>query len=188
MSRVTNTDLQNASGQKSFVIWFTGLPSSGKTTLAFHLKEKMELKGFRIYLLDGDQLRTGLNSDLGFTEKDRSENIRRAAEVAKLFADAGHVVLATFISPFEKDRVMAAQIIGKERVKLIYVKCPLEVCERRDVKGLYKKARAGEIKHFTGLDSPYEVPLNPDIVVNSFDTSVEDSVNFIFQRLILNGN
>jgi adenylyl-sulfate kinase len=167
------------------VIWFTGLPSSGKTTLANALKEKLESGNLKTYLLDGDQLRAGLNSDLGFSEKDRSENIRRAAEVARLLADAGFVVLATFISPFAIDRAKAKQIVGKERFKEIYVRCPLAVCEERDVKGLYKKARAGELKQFTGLDSPYEEPQHPDLVVNSFDQTVEDSVNFVFQNLLL---
>ena len=166
------------------VLWFTGLPSSGKSTLAFHVEERLERKGLRVYLLDGDQLRAGLNSDLGFSDTDRSENIRRAAEVAKLFADAGHIVLATFISPFERDRGKACEIVGRERIKIVYVKCPLEVCESRDVKGLYKKARGGEIKHFTGLDSPYEEPSSPDIIVQSSDNSIDDSVNFIFQHLI----
>ncbi len=176
MSRVTNTDLQNASRQKSFVIWFTGLPSSGKTTLASHLKEKLERKGLRIYLLDGDQLRAGLNSDLGFSEQDRSENIRRAAEVAKLFADEGHVVLATFISPYEVDRAKAIQIIGQEKCYLVFVDCELTVCEARDVKGLYKKARCGEIKHFTGIDAPYERPLHPDQIINTSAQSLEDCI------------
>ena len=158
------------------VIWFTGLPSSGKTTLAFHLKERLERKGLPIYLLDGDQLRAGLNSDLGFSEKDRSENIRRAAEVAKLFADAGQVVLATFISPYEADRENALNIIGPERFFLLFVDCELTVCEARDVKGLYKKARRGELKQFTGIDAPYERPLHPDQIINTSALSLEECV------------
>ena len=158
------------------VIWFTGLPSSGKTTLAFHLKERLERKGIPIYLLDGDQLRAGLNSDLGFSEKDRSENIRRAAEVAKLFADAGHVVLATFISPYEVDRAKAIEIIGREKCYLVFVDCDLTICEARDVKGLYKKARRGELRHFTGIDAPYERPLHPNQVINTSALSLEECV------------
>jgi adenylyl-sulfate kinase len=167
------------------VVWFTGLPSSGKTTLASHLKVKLEKQGLQVYLLDGDVLRTGLNSDLGFSEKDRSENIRRAAEVAKILADVGFIVLATFISPFAADRLRAKQIIGKDHFKEIYVRCPLAVCEQRDVKGLYQKARAGEIKQFTGLDSPYEEPMHPDLAVDSFGQTVDESVKFILQYLIL---
>jgi len=158
------------------VIWFTGLPSSGKTTLAFHLREKLERLGLRVYLLDGDQLRSGLNSDLGFSEKDRSENIRRAAEVARLFADAGHVVLATFISPYAADRAKAIQIIGRNRFYLVFVDCELTICEARDVKGLYKKARGGEIDLFTGIDAPYERPLHYDQVVNTSMLSLQESV------------
>ena len=158
------------------VIWFTGLPCSGKTTLSFHLKERLERKRLRIYLLDGDQLRAGLNSDLGFSEKDRSENIRRAAEVAKLLADAGYIVLATFISPYEVDRENAANIIGSERFYLVFVDCQLEICEGRDVKGLYKKARLGELKHFTGIDAPYERPRHPDAIINTSKLPLEECI------------
>lgn len=168
--------MQTILSSSGAVIWFTGLPSSGKTTLALHLKERLERKGLRIYLLDGDQLRSGLNSDLGFSEKDRSENIRRAAEVARLFADAGQVVLATFISPYEVDRAKAIQIIGREKCYLVFVDCELTICETRDVKGLYKKARRGEIKHFTGIDAPYERPLHPDQIINTSVHSLEKCV------------
>ncbi|MEK6781269.1 MAG: adenylyl-sulfate kinase [Bacteroidota bacterium] len=163
--------------KKGVVIWFTGLPSSGKTTLAIHLRKKLENNREKVYLLDGDQLRSGLNSDLGFLEKDRSENIRRAAEVAKLLADSGLIVLATFISPFEMDRVKACNIIGRDRFFLVFVDCELEVCELRDVKGLYKKARLGEIKNFTGIDGPYEKPLHPDIIINTAKLSLEECVS-----------
>jgi adenylyl-sulfate kinase len=166
------------------VIWFTGLPSSGKTTLAFHLKERLERKGLLIYLLDGDQLRAGLNSDLGFSERDRSENIRRAAEVAKLLADAGYIVLATFISPYEADRANAGNIIGPERFYLVFVDCELAICEGRDVKGLYKKARLGEVKHFTGIDAPYNRPVHPDTIINTSKLPPEGCIQEL-ERFIL---
>jgi len=166
------------------VIWFTGLSGSGKTTLATELKDKLTRKDAKVYLLDGDQLRSGLNSDLGFSKAHRSENIRRAAEVAKLFCEAGYCVLATFISPFESDRNLARQIIGHYRFKEVFVQCPLAVCEQRDVKGLYKKVRAGLITQFTGIDSPYEEPTYPDITIYSNEQSVEAAVNLILKKLL----
>jgi len=168
----------------SSVIWFTGLSGAGKTTLATELKVKLVQVGLPIYLLDGDQLRAGVNADLGFSNKDRSENIRRAAEVAKLFCEEGYCVLATFISPFESDRSLARQIIGHYRFKEVFVHCPLDVCEQRDVKGLYKKVRAGLITHFTGIDSPYEEPTSPDIIIYSNEQSVETAVNLILEKLL----
>ncbi len=168
----------------SSVIWFTGLSGAGKTTLATELKVKLEQLGLPIYLLDGDRLRAGINADLGFSHKDRSENIRRAAEVAKLFCEEGYCVLATFISPFESDRNLARQIIGFDRFKEVFIHCPLAVCEQRDVKGLYKKVRAGLITHFTGIDSPYEEPTSPDITIYSNEQSVEDAVNLILKKLL----
>lgn len=168
----------------SSVIWFTGLSGAGKTTLATELKVKLEQIGLPVYLLDGDLLRAGINADLGFSHKDRSENIRRAAEVAKLFCEAGYCVLATFISPFESDRSLARQIIGHHRFKEVFVQCPLAVCEQRDVKGLYKKVRAGLITQFTGIDSPYEEPTSPDVVIHSNEQSVEGAVNLILKKLL----
>lgn len=168
---------------RSTVLWFTGLSGAGKTTLATELKKQLKRNGVRVYLLDGDQLRSGLNADLGFAKEDRSENIRRAAEVAKLLCDEGYYVLATFISPFEADRAIARRIIGSDRFKEIFVQCPLSVCEQRDVKGLYKKARAGMLMQFTGIDSPYEEPKISDITIHSNEQSIDEAVNLILNRL-----
>jgi adenylylsulfate kinase len=165
------------------VVWFSGLSGSGKTTLASHLELKLSQKGFGVYVLDGDVLRTGLNSDLGFTDRDRSENIRRAAEVASILAQTGLVVLATFISPFEKDRNNARQIVGLNFIE-IFVDCPLEVCEKRDTKGLYKRARGGLIKNFTGIDSNYERPSKPEIIVKTDILTLEESVNFLENEIL----
>jgi len=168
----------------SSVIWFTGLSGAGKTTLATELKVKLEQLGLPVYLLDGDLLRVGINAGLGFSNKDRSENIRRAAEIAKLFCEEGYCVLATFISPFESDRKLARQVIGHDRFKEVFVHCPIAVCEQRDVKGLYKKVRAGLITQFTGIDSPYEEPISPDIIIYSNEQSVEVAVNLILKKLL----
>jgi len=152
--------------QKPSCLWFTGLSGSGKSTLANALEKKLFEMGKRTYILDGDNLRLGLNSDLGFTDSDRVENIRRVTEVAKLMVDAGLIVLVTFISPFDRDRKIArSKFEGGEFIE-IYLNTPLEECERRDPKGLYKKARAGMLKNFTGIDSPYEPPSNPDITIH----------------------
>ncbi|HNV30342.1 MAG TPA: adenylyl-sulfate kinase [Cyclobacteriaceae bacterium] len=166
------------------VIWFTGLSGAGKTTLATEIKNQLELRGVRVYLLDGDQLRSGLNADLGFSQEDRTENIRRAAEIAKLLCDEGYYVLATFISPFEKDRSMARRIVGSGRYREVFVQCPLVICEQRDVKGLYKKARSGAISQFTGIDSPYEEPRFSDIIIHTDEQSVAEAVNLIFKKLL----
>lgn len=156
-------------GHKGCVLWFTGLSGSGKSTAANKLEELLAGQGAQTYLLDGDNVRFGLNSDLGFEEKDRRENIRRVGEIAKLFADSGTIVSVAFISPYREDRARAREIAEKAGLPFleIYVKCSLAACESRDPKGLYKKARAGEIKNFTGLDAPYEEPLSPDIVLES---------------------
>ena len=155
------------------VIWFVGLSGSGKSTLASELENRLFQKGFNTYILDGDNIRSGLNNDLDFSSESRKENIRRISEVAKLFADAGTIVLTAFISPFEVDRKTARQLIGEQDFVEIYVDCPLEVCEERDVKGLYKKAREGKIKNFTGIDSPFEIPENPEIIVDTANNSLE---------------
>jgi bifunctional enzyme CysN/CysC len=148
------------------VIWFTGLSGSGKSTLANALEVRLYQQGFHTYILDGDNIRLGLNKDLGFSEQDRGENIRRVAEIAKLMLDAGLIVMTAFISPFQKEREMAKEIIGKSNFVEIYVNTPLAICEERDIKGLYKKAREGKIPNMTGINSPYETPLNPDLVVS----------------------
>lgn len=161
-----NRDLRNSrNGHSSFTVWFTGLSGSGKSTLASLLEKQLFEEGRQVYILDGDNIRTGLNKDLDFTDEGRKENIRRIAEVARLFNDAGVVVLTAFISPFREDRELARSIIGSDHFIEAWVNTPLEVCEARDVKGLYKKARNGEIRHFTGIDSPFEAPEKPDVVL-----------------------
>ncbi|HAG06279.1 MAG TPA: adenylyl-sulfate kinase [Cryomorphaceae bacterium] len=158
---------EKALGQRGQVLWFTGLSGSGKSTLANDLEVQLHAQGRHTFLLDGDNLRHGLNGDLGFSEADRTENIRRVAEVAKLMADAGLIVLTAFVSPFAADRDKARSIVGTERFVEIYVDCPLEVCESRDVKGLYAKARQGLIPDFTGISSPFEAPAQPDVHVRT---------------------
>ena len=167
-------------GQKPSCLWFTGLSGSGKSTLANELEKKLFEMGKRTYILDGDNLRLGLNSDLGFTDSDRVENIRRVTEVAKLMVDAGLIVLVTFISPFDRDRKIARSKFEEGEFIEIYLNTPLEECERRDPKGLYKKARAGMLKNFTGIDSPYEPPSNPDITIHP-TSNLDELIN----RLIL---
>lgn len=164
-------DREKLLGQQSKVIWFTGLSGSGKSTLAIALERELNQRGILCYLLDGDNIRTGINNNLGFSEADREENIRRIAEVSKLFVDCGVVTLAAFISPTNEIRKNAAQIIGEENFVEVFVSTPLEVCEQRDIKGLYQKARKGEIRNFTGISSPFEAPENPAI---SIDTSTAD--------------
>ncbi|MBQ3558752.1 MAG: adenylyl-sulfate kinase [Agathobacter sp.] len=170
-------------GQKPVTIWFTGLSGSGKSTLANELEKVLTLQGKHTMLLDGDNIRMGLNQDLGFDEKGRIENIRRIAEVAKLMNDAGLIVLTAFISPYESDREKAREIIGTENFIEVYVCTPLEVCEKRDVKGLYKKARDGKIPNFTGISSPYEVPQNPSLVVDTSKVSIEQAVEAVMHKL-----
>jgi len=155
------------------LLWFTGLSGSGKSSLASSLEVHFFNLGYNTYILDGDNIRGGLNADLNFSDSDRTENIRRIAEVSKLFLDAGVIVLTAFISPFKKDRDFARELVGQANFFEIHVDCPLEVCEKRDVKGLYKKAREGKIKDFTGIDSPFEAPTNPDIRVNTANNSIE---------------
>ena len=180
---IKKEDRQRLKGHKSAILWFTGLSGSGKSTVAHKLEEKLFEMGIHTYVLDGDNIRTGLNKDLGFSAEDREENIRRIGEVAKLFVDAGIMVLSAFISPYIKDRETVRNLVNKGEFIEIYVKCPLEVCEQRDVKGLYKKAREGIIKNFTGIDDPYEEPLNPEIVVETDKETLEESVNKIINYL-----
>ncbi len=168
--------------QKTKTIWFTGLSGSGKSTLANELEKRLVAMGRHTMLLDGDNIRMGLNKNLGFTEADRVENIRRIAEVAKLMNDAGLIVLTAFISPYQKDRENAKEIIGDDFFE-VYVSTPIEECEKRDVKGLYKKARKGEIPNFTGITSPYEIPETPDMEINTQEISLEDAVNSIMEKL-----
>jgi adenylylsulfate kinase len=168
--------------QKGKVLWFTGLSGSGKSTIANALAKELHSKGKLCYILDGDNIRHGLNNDLDFSSKDREENIRRISEVAKLFADCGVIVITAFISPFIKDREKARKLIGNDFTE-IFIECPLEECEKRDPKGLYSKARAGEIENFTGIHQEYESPTNPEITVNSSELEIEECVNSILHKI-----
>ena len=170
--------------QRAIVVWMTGLSGAGKTTLALGLSWELTSKGFITKVLDGDDIRTGINNDLGFSDTDRFENIRRVAEVSKLFLDCGIICISSFISPTNEIRKMVRNIIGTDNYFEVYVNAPIEVCESRDVKGLYKKARRGEIKYFTGIDSPFIVPDNPSIVINTDAQSVEESIKKLAEILI----
>lgn len=167
---------------KGCCIWFTGLSGSGKSTLANILELKLNKLGVHTYLLDGDILRKGLNNDLGFTEKDREENIRRAGEVAKLFVDAGIIIISAFISPYEKDRNKVRCLIPDNKFIEVFVDTEFDICEKRDIKGLYKKARNNEIKNFTGITAPYEKPTNPDLILkNNFEREIELNIDLILK-------
>ncbi len=180
---LTKEDRQKLKGHKSVILWFTGLSGSGKSTIAHALEEKLFQRKVHTYVLDGDNIRKGLNKDLGFSPEDRKENIRRLGEVAKLFVDAGILVIVSAISPYRSDRQFVRNLVEPGEFVEIYVKCPLEICEARDPKGLYKKARKGIIKNFTGIDAPYEEPENPEIVIESDKESVEEAVNKIIRYL-----
>lgn len=179
------TDRERLNGHRGRVLWFTGYSGAGKTTLACALETALHQRGIHTYLVDGDRIRQGLSRGLGFSAGDRSENIRRIAEVSRLMADAGLVVLTALISPFRSDRLMARQIIGAERFSEIFVDTPLHVCEARDVKGLYRKARSGSIPDMTGVSSPYEVPLDPDYVAQGAGGSVDATVTDMLRALDL---
>jgi len=165
------------------LLWFTGLSGSGKSAIANEVEIYLHESKHHTYLLDGDNLRQGINSDLDFSEASRIENIRRIGEISKLFLDAGIIVLASFISPFEADREKAKKLVGEENFIEIFINCPLEICEQRDVKGLYAKAREGKIKNFTGIDSPYEIPKKPNIAIHSHLETIEESKNKIITYL-----
>jgi adenylylsulfate kinase len=179
---VTRRDRERLLGQRSAVVWFTGLSGSGKSTLAHALEERLTKTGRLVYVLDGDNVRHGLCADLGFTPADRTENIRRIGHVAALLADAGALVLTSFISPYRSDRAQARAIAGEPFLE-VFVDAPLDVCEARDPKGLYRKARKGEIAEFTGVSAPYEAPENPDLHVRSGAASITDSVELVHQLL-----
>jgi len=174
---------ETLNGHMSANLWFTGLSGSGKSTLAHAIEERLHLMGCRTYVFDGDNVRHGLCGDLSFSAEDRTENLRRIAEMVNLFLDAGVLSLTAFISPLEVDRAMVKEIIGPENVIEVYCNCPLEICEQRDVKGLYKKARAGEIKNYTGISSPYEAPANPDIDIDTGFLPLRECVNIIIEDL-----
>ena len=174
---LTREDKQKLLKQRAKVLWFTGLSGSGKSTIAKGVEAVLHEKGFLVMVLDGDNVRTGINNNLGFSDEDRKENIRRIAEVAKLFLNCGVVTICTFVSPTIEIRELARNIIGKDDFVEIYVNTPLEECERRDVKGLYAKARKGEVKDFTGISAPFEAPVNPDLEIRTENKSVEQSVN-----------
>lgn len=182
-TKVSAEERQRLMNQKPKLIWFTGLSGSGKSTLAVQLESALHAKGFKTYLLDGDNIRSGLNKDLTFTDDARIENIRRISEVSKLFLDAGVVLLSAFISPFQADREQVRNIVGPENYIEVFVDAPLEVCEQRDVKGLYKKARAGEVRNFTGISSPYERPTHPDVVIATDKVSVEEAVGVLVREI-----
>lgn len=181
LDRVQRENLLN---QKSKVLWFTGLSGSGKSTIAIALEKELYARGFHCYLLDGDNVRSGLCSNLSFTAEDRKENIRRISETSKLFVDAGVICINAFVSPTIEVRQMAKEIIGEDDFVEVFINTPLEVCEARDVKGLYKKARAGEIKNFTGIDAPYEAPVNPKIEIKTVEQSIKEACDKIIKFLI----
>lgn len=186
--KISHAERSAKNGHQPACLWFTGLSGSGKSTLANAVEQLLFANGYHTYILDGDNIRNGINKDLDFSEAGRIENIRRIGEVAKLFCDAGVVVLAAFVSPFKNDRKILKDLMG-DRFYEIFVDAPVEVCEQRDVKGLYKKARAGEISNFTGISSPFEAPENPDLHIYTADETIETStervIQFISQKLKL---
>ena len=180
-SKITCEQRKKAMRQEPRLIWLTGLSGSGKTTLALRLEHYFFSKGFKVFMLDGDNVRNGLCSDLGFTEDDRKENLRRVAEVARLMLDAGLIIICAFISPNCEDRLAIKKVVGEDRFVEVYVNCTVEVCEKRDVKGLYAKARKGIIPNFTGVSAPYDPPVLPDIELRTGEETVEESVAKLIQ-------
>ena len=180
---LTRADKEQLLGQRGMMIWFTGLSGSGKSTIAIALERELQRRRLLCRILDGDNIRSGINSNLGFSPEDRVENIRRIAEVGKLFVDTGIITLAAFISPTNELRRMAARIIGEQDFYEVYVSTPLEECERRDVKGLYAKARRGEIRDFTGISAPFEVPEHPALSLDTSQITVEESVDRILKLI-----
>ena len=181
--RITKEDRRKLMKQRGVIIWLTGLSGSGKSTIAVELEHALVENKQQAYILDGDNIRHGLNKNLGFSPEDRSENIRRIGEVAKLFVDANIITITAFISPYREDRDSARALANEGEFIEVYVKCPLDVCEQRDTKGLYKKARAGEVKKFTGISAPYEEPSNPELTIDSSKLSVEESTRAILNYL-----
>jgi len=184
---VTRADREAQNGHKSVILWFTGLSGAGKSTLAHAVEQALHARGGRTFVFDGDNVRHGLCADLGFSAEDRVENIRRVGEMAKLFTEAGVIALTAFISPYHADRDRVRKLVSEGDFIEIYCRCPLEVCEQRDVKGLYQKARQGLIKDFTGVSAPYEAPETPELVVDTASLSLEDSVKQIMTFLQVQG-
>jgi adenylylsulfate kinase len=184
---VTRSDREALHEHKSVILWFTGLSGAGKSTLAHAVEDHLHKAGISTFVLDGDNVRHGLCGDLGFSDEDRVENIRRVGELAKLMIEAGIITLTAFISPFKSDRNTARKLVPKGDFLEIYCHCPIETCEQRDVKGLYKKARAGEVPFFTGIDSPYEAPEQPELIVNTHEQTLNESVKTIVNLLIQQG-
>ena len=181
---ISGTQRQAQMGHGALLVWFTGLSGSGKSTLANAVEQKLHAAGVHTYTLDGDNVRHGLNKDLGFGPKDRTENIRRIAEVAHLMLDAGLVVLSAFVSPYLKDRQAIKEVVGAEGFMEVFVDTPLEVCEQRDVKGLYAKARAGQIPDFTGISAPYETPEKPDFRIDTSVSELDESANLLTELIM----
>ena len=181
--KVTREDREKLLKQKGIVIWFTGLSGSGKSTIANEVAYKLHQMGKLTYVLDGDNIRHGLNKNLGFSPEDRNENIRRISEVANLFVDAGLITLTAFISPYKKYRNFCRELVGNDRFIEVYTKASLETCEKRDPKGLYKKAREGIIKDFTGISAPYEEPENPELIIDTDKYSIEESAELVLKKL-----
>ena len=186
-STISKEDREKLLGQKGVTLWFTGLPQSGKSTLATEVEKKLYQRGYTTYILDGDNIRHGLNKNLGFSPEDREENIRRIGEVANLFRQAGIINMTAFISPYRRDRQRARDLAKKGEFIEIFCKCSLEVCEKRDTKGLYKKARAGEIPEYTGISAPYEEPVDPEIIIETDKITIQKGVKKIISYLQTNG-
>ncbi len=180
---VFRKDREILNGHKSVIVWFTGLSGSGKSTIAHAVEESLHASGCRTFVFDGDNVRHGLCCDLGFSKEERAENIRRIGEMTKLFIEAGIIALTAFISPFASDREKVRRLVGADDFIEVYCKCPVEICEQRDVKGLYRKARVGEIKEFTGISSPYEVPENSDLVLDTVAMPLEECVDMVINIL-----
>ncbi|CDQ37904.1 adenylyl-sulfate kinase [Virgibacillus salexigens] len=189
-SIITKTERQTKNKHKSAILWFTGLSGAGKSTITVELERKLYQLGIYTYRLDGDNIRHGLNKNLGFSPEDRTENIRRIGEVAKLFVDAGVLTLTAFISPYREDRNQVRALVAEREFIEVYVRCSLEACEHRDSKGLYQKARSGEITGFTGIDAPYEEPINPELTIDteeqSLDEAVQQVINYLLENEYLN--
>jgi adenylyl-sulfate kinase len=180
---ITQTDYEKRNGHRGLVIWLTGLSGSGKSTIANELNTRFFHQNKHSVILDGDNTRLGINNDLGFTNADRTENNRRVAEIAKLFMESGNIVICSFISPFQNDRDLSKQIIGNENYVEVFVDCSLEACENRDVKGMYKQARKGELESFTGISSPYEIPTNPQLILQTEELNLQQCADLLLNTI-----